>query len=312
MAPKVFVSHASEDKPRFVVKFAQRLRENGVDAWLDQWEMKPGDSLVDRIFEEGLKSAQAVVIVLSAVSVSKPWVREELNLSVVKRISRGLKIIPVVIDACEVPESLQATIWQRIDDLDHYDEAFQRILSAIFDTSARPPIGQPPERFGGSAPTLPTFTRTDERVLREIARHEIDLQDGFVTFDALQGSSDLTDVPPDELTESLEILAQKDVIHAECLGGAIAHVYLTTSGFRQYAESFVPGYKESLAQLGGLLVNEDVFENHELAKRLGKPVPFVNFLLDVLEDAQAITVAKYGSGLWEVAAVSPSLKRSLA
>ena len=50
-APKVFVSHASEDKDRFVVEFARRLRENGVNAWLDQWEMKPGDSLVDKIFE---------------------------------------------------------------------------------------------------------------------------------------------------------------------------------------------------------------------------------------------------------------------
>src|SRR4051794_20083808 len=49
--PKVFVSHASEDKQRFVERFAARLRENGVDAWLDEWEMKPGDSLVDRIFE---------------------------------------------------------------------------------------------------------------------------------------------------------------------------------------------------------------------------------------------------------------------
>ncbi|MCZ2134304.1 MAG: toll/interleukin-1 receptor domain-containing protein [Burkholderiales bacterium] len=34
-APKVFVSHASEDKDRFVVEFVRRLRENGVDAWLD-------------------------------------------------------------------------------------------------------------------------------------------------------------------------------------------------------------------------------------------------------------------------------------
>ena len=48
-APKIFLSHASEDKDRFVVEFARRLRENGVDAWLDQWEMKPGDSLVDMI-----------------------------------------------------------------------------------------------------------------------------------------------------------------------------------------------------------------------------------------------------------------------
>jgi hypothetical protein len=44
MEPRVFVSHASEDKDRFVLGFARRLRENGVDAWLDQWEMKPGDT----------------------------------------------------------------------------------------------------------------------------------------------------------------------------------------------------------------------------------------------------------------------------
>ena len=74
-APKVFVSHASEDKDRFVVDFARRLRKDGVDAWLDQWEMKPGDSLVDKIFEEGLKEARAVIVVLSKVSVQKPWVR---------------------------------------------------------------------------------------------------------------------------------------------------------------------------------------------------------------------------------------------
>lgn len=58
--PRVFVSHASEDKERFVNGFATRLRANGVDAWLDKWEMLPGDSLVGKIFEEGLKDAQAV------------------------------------------------------------------------------------------------------------------------------------------------------------------------------------------------------------------------------------------------------------
>jgi len=81
--PKVFVSHATEDKDRFVNKFALRLRENGVDAWLDKWEMLPGDSLVDKIYGDGLKEALTVIIVLSSNSVSKPWVREELNASVI-------------------------------------------------------------------------------------------------------------------------------------------------------------------------------------------------------------------------------------
>ena len=62
--PKVFLSHASEDKERFVLSFAAALRERGVDVWLDKWEILPGDSLVDKLFEEGLKEADAVLIVI--------------------------------------------------------------------------------------------------------------------------------------------------------------------------------------------------------------------------------------------------------
>jgi hypothetical protein len=35
-APKVFLSHASEDKDHFVLDFARQLREKGVDVWVDQ------------------------------------------------------------------------------------------------------------------------------------------------------------------------------------------------------------------------------------------------------------------------------------
>jgi hypothetical protein len=48
MAPKVFISHASEDKERFVIRFAETLRCAGIEAWLDQWELRPGDSLIHR------------------------------------------------------------------------------------------------------------------------------------------------------------------------------------------------------------------------------------------------------------------------
>ena len=54
---RVFVSHSSHDKERFVEPFARRLRERSIDAWLDKWEMLLGDSVVGKIFEEGLKDA---------------------------------------------------------------------------------------------------------------------------------------------------------------------------------------------------------------------------------------------------------------
>jgi hypothetical protein len=117
MNPKVFVSHASEDKERFVVEFASRLRGKGIDAWLDKWEILPGDSLMDKIFEEGIKGAQAIIVVVSEYSVSKPWVKEELNAAIVKKINGISRLIPVVIDDCDMPVALQSTVWVRIEDV---------------------------------------------------------------------------------------------------------------------------------------------------------------------------------------------------
>lgn len=82
---KVFISHSWDDKERFVTEFAIKLRGRGVDAWVDQWEMMPGDSLVRKIFCEGIQNAEAFIIVLSKNSVQKKWVKEELDLAVVKK-----------------------------------------------------------------------------------------------------------------------------------------------------------------------------------------------------------------------------------
>ncbi len=65
----MFISYSTADKERFVLRFAERLRSVGVDAWGDKWELLLGDSLVEKIFEEGLKEAAAVIVVLSQVSV---------------------------------------------------------------------------------------------------------------------------------------------------------------------------------------------------------------------------------------------------
>ena len=133
--PPVFLSHASEDKERFAIPFAKGLRRNGIDVWLDKWEILPEDSLVDKIFEEGLREATAVVIVLSAVSVTKKWVREELNAAIVSRISKKTRIIPIVLDDCDVPEALKSTVWERVELPGGIDDAVEKITRAIFDIS---------------------------------------------------------------------------------------------------------------------------------------------------------------------------------
>lgn len=74
--PRAFLSHASEGRERFVREFATRLRAQGIDVWLDQWEIAAGDSLVDKVFAHGIEGAEVFIVVLSRVSVEMPWVRD--------------------------------------------------------------------------------------------------------------------------------------------------------------------------------------------------------------------------------------------
>ena len=47
----VFISYASEDKDAIAEPLAQALRHAGIMVWLDQQELKLGDSLSEKIYE---------------------------------------------------------------------------------------------------------------------------------------------------------------------------------------------------------------------------------------------------------------------
>jgi hypothetical protein len=140
--PKAFVSHASEDKARFVLSFASLLRANGVDAWLDRWEMAGGDSLVQRIFDEGIAEADAIVVVISKYSVSKPWVREELDAAVVKRITDSTRLLPILLDDVDVPPAVRHLLRYDVTKLGE-EGTLDGVLRTLFGATARPPLGNP-------------------------------------------------------------------------------------------------------------------------------------------------------------------------
>lgn len=70
---KAFISHSSNDKV-FALRLATDLRMRaGIDAWLDQWEVNPGDKIPERL-EAGISEAGIFVLILSPDSVNSPWV----------------------------------------------------------------------------------------------------------------------------------------------------------------------------------------------------------------------------------------------
>ena len=106
-SPSVFICHSSKDKKRYVTEFATRLIERGIEAWFDKWEMKIGDSLVNKIFEEGIKNCDKFIIILSKNSIDSKWVKEELDAGVVEKIEKRTTIMPIIIDDdIEIPTVL--------------------------------------------------------------------------------------------------------------------------------------------------------------------------------------------------------------
>jgi hypothetical protein len=71
-APNVFVSysHDSDDHKSWVLKLAKDLRDNGVDATLDQWDLPLGGDLAT-FMERGVAAADRVILVCTKQYVDK-------------------------------------------------------------------------------------------------------------------------------------------------------------------------------------------------------------------------------------------------
>jgi hypothetical protein len=76
---KVFMSHNHADKP-FVRRLATDLAQGGADVWIDEIEMKVGDSLIGKI-STGITESDFVVVVISQNSVTSPWVTQKLEIA---------------------------------------------------------------------------------------------------------------------------------------------------------------------------------------------------------------------------------------
>lgn len=311
MSPKVFISHASEDKDRFVTEFAKKLRENGVDVWLDKWEMLPGDSLVDKIFEEGLKEAQAVIIVLSKYSIEKPWVREELNASVVNKIDKGTRLIPVVLDNCAVPESLKGTLWESIKNLNSYQENFDRILASIFGYRDKPPLGEPPAYVRESVVEIPKLTKTDNFVLKKSCEIAIEKAETLLNPIKIFFEGDESLLPEGELKESLDMLEHYGLIKLHRTLQGWGSYNITFLGMNTFLQTYVPDYEQIIEDITIAIVNKRLDDNFSLQQDVNRPIVVINHVLDLLEKNGHIKQVKMLDGRSKIYYIAPTLKRKL-
>lgn len=154
--PKVFISysHDSQEHKKWVLDLATRLRNTGIDAIIDQWELKPGDDL-PHFMERHLAEADRVLMICTDRYVEKAnsgkggvgYEKMIITADLLTNIDSN-KLIPIIRQdgTHKVPTFLKSKLYldfSRPGDFEFgYDELIRTIHGApLF---VKPPIGNNP------------------------------------------------------------------------------------------------------------------------------------------------------------------------
>lgn len=106
----VFISYNHQDK-RFVERLAADLTAFGLSVWWDEWEMRVGDSLIDKI-NDGITTSSWLAVVLSPHSIQSRWVKRELAAALSMEIeSDKVFVLPLLLDDCQLPPFLRDKVF---------------------------------------------------------------------------------------------------------------------------------------------------------------------------------------------------------
>ena len=156
--PKVFISysHDSAAHKQWVLEFATTLRNRGVDAILDQWDLKPGDDLPE-FMEQNLVSADFAIMVCTKRYVAKANAGEGgvgyekmiMTSSSLTKISDN-KVIPIVRENGEpkVPTFLKTKLYIDFSNDEDIEFSLDELLRVILNAPLykKPEIGKDPFR----------------------------------------------------------------------------------------------------------------------------------------------------------------------
>jgi len=91
----VFISHITEDKDSLAIPLAEGLKNAGLRVWHDEYELKSGDSLREKI-DAGLANSRFGIVALSHYFFKKNWPQHELDELVTQEITGEQIILPIL------------------------------------------------------------------------------------------------------------------------------------------------------------------------------------------------------------------------
>ena len=292
MMPKVIVCLAREDRKDFLPGFTRQLLRSGLHAQVEAWELKPRDSLIDRIFQEGIGQACALVAVMSGISLAMDWVREASCDEFIRRTSG--RLIPVALGGCEIPAPLRGLACTSIQD---------RLSAAVAAYSAQPSwrIGRPKQ-----SKKIADLDGTGSLMLALSCEAAMESGSRFIRPAELPVKSGGIFLSPEDIEDALEMLDRDGYIRLFCaMSTGHCHYHITLKGFEAYAAECLPDYR---ARVEAIACSAYSTRNScELSRELGEPQMLVDHVLDTLEHRGYLKLARLIDGPSVIYDISPEL-----
>jgi hypothetical protein len=154
--PKAFISysHDTQEHKKWALQLATRLRNNGIDAILDQFELQPGADL-PHFMETNLSSADKIIMICTDQYVNKAnngqggvgYEKMIITSSLIKNIDAN-KIIPIIRQngTLEVPTFLKSKLYINFSKEDDFEFNYDELVRSIHNSPLfeKPLIGNNP------------------------------------------------------------------------------------------------------------------------------------------------------------------------
>ena len=107
---RVFLCHASQDKPVVRDLYQKLAAEPWIDPWLDEERLLPGQDWNLEI-EKAVEASDAVIVCVSSRSIAKEgYLQKELRKVLdiaLEKLEGAIFVLPVKLDDCELPRQLK-------------------------------------------------------------------------------------------------------------------------------------------------------------------------------------------------------------
>lgn len=124
----VFISHNYMDKP-LARKISNTLNYYGIQTWIDESEIKIGDSLIAKI-RTGIDNVDYLIALISKYSVESEWVLKELDIAMNKEIDgKKVVVLPILAGKCVLPGFLQGKLYVDMSTKKNFSKNLPKLLS---------------------------------------------------------------------------------------------------------------------------------------------------------------------------------------